>query len=184
MTAAHQLTLFLASEPRHAKSTTTEVVTSVVALGTRDAIRAPEPAASYTETAAVLDQATGSQGEGRSRRCVGGTTSRRPSALPGALTLADERDAALARHMQDEHKRRLREAADSAARFLIAREGSTCSPRVVAELYARGLGHLLLGLDRRALGSVFLKSRGYERTGEWTTEGSKCRPVPLWRLAR
>lgn len=64
---------------------------------------------------------------------------------------------------------------------LCARDGCVTSPRVLAEMRRRGLDDGTA--DARYLGAVLLPSKGWTRTGELVGEGSKCRPVPVWRRA-
>lgn len=71
------------------------------------------------------------------------------------------------------------EQATAIALELAHRDGSTCAPRVLSEMRRRGID--LETCDRRWMGAVLLPSRGWERTGEHVNEGSKARPVPLWK---
>lgn len=72
-------------------------------------------------------------------------------------------------------------AATQIARELCARDGSTCMPRVLRVMRARGWAAIMSTLDPRWSGAVLLPSRGWERTGEIVREGSRARPVPMWR---
>ena len=64
---------------------------------------------------------------------------------------------------------------------LCAHDGVVTAPRVHAEMRRRGLDDGTA--DARYLGAVLLPSKGWERTGELVGEGSKCRPVPVWKRA-
>jgi hypothetical protein len=74
-------------------------------------------------------------------------------------------------------------AASNIARELAAMDGSTCMPRVLRAMRAHGMGDALDAVDPRWSGAVLLPSRGWERTGEIAREGSRARPVPMWRRA-
>lgn len=73
------------------------------------------------------------------------------------------------------------EQATEIADELARRDGCTCAPRVLAEMRRRGIDVEVC--DRRWMGAVLLPSRGWARTGQLVGEGSKARPVPLWRRA-
>jgi hypothetical protein len=75
-------------------------------------------------------------------------------------------------------------AADRIALELAARDGSVCMPRILRALREHGYGDDLDDVDPRWTGAVLLPSRGWERTGEIVREGSRARPVPMWRRAR
>lgn len=95
------------------------------------------------------------------------------------MTGAIQRDWVLELH---QHQRPgLIATADRIARRLCESDGSTCMPRVIAEMRRLGYGPQLADQDPRWCGAVLLPSRGWERTGELVNEGSKARPVPLWR---
>jgi hypothetical protein len=98
------------------------------------------------------------------------------------LDLAAPRDRILDIHAQ--RRRYLIALADIVAHKLAANEGAVCMPRVIRELRANGHGAELDAVDPRWTGAVLLPSRGWERTGEIVREGSRARPVPMWRRAR
>lgn len=72
-------------------------------------------------------------------------------------------------------------AASRVALELAARDGVVTAPRVLREMRRRGLHDE--ACDPRYLGAVLLPSRGWMRTGELVAEGSKHRPVPVWKRA-
>ncbi len=92
-------------------------------------------------------------------------------------TMEQERDAALRRH--DERHALLLEHARRIAHELAARDGATCGPRVQRAMRERGYDDG--SADQRYLGGCCLPSLGWERTGETVREGSRARPVPMWR---
>jgi hypothetical protein len=107
---------------------------------------------------------------------------RRPPQKPAqepSLAPEDARDAVLAQHAEE--RAELIEVADQIAAELSARDGAVCMPRILAALRARGYGAKLDVLDPRWTGAVLLPTRGWERTGEIAREGSRARPVPMWR---
>lgn len=73
------------------------------------------------------------------------------------------------------------EAATAIARELTAADGSVCMPRIIRAMRAHGYGPALDLVDPRWSGAVLLPSRGWERTGEIVREGSRARPVPMWK---
>jgi hypothetical protein len=97
-----------------------------------------------------------------------------------AKTKREERDDVLAQHA--ENRERLISIADAVALEIATRDGEVCMPRVLAEMRRRGHGWLLESVDPRWSGAVLLPSRGWERTGAIVREGSRARPVPLWRI--
>jgi hypothetical protein len=94
---------------------------------------------------------------------------------------ASSRDKVLDIHAQ--YRAELIEVATGIARELSAASGATCMPRVLRALRERGYGDKLDAVDPRWSGAVLLPSRGWERTGEITREGSRARPVPMWKVA-
>lgn len=72
-------------------------------------------------------------------------------------------------------------AADIVARRLADAMGATCMPRVLRAMRELGYGPTLDSVDPRWSGAVLLPSRGWEKTGEYVPEGSRARPVPMWR---
>ena len=98
------------------------------------------------------------------------------------LDLTAPRDRALDLHVQ--RRRYLIALADLAAHGLADRDGATCMPRVLRRLRELGHGDALDAVDPRWSGAVLLPSRGWERTGESAREGSRARPVPMWRVCR
>ncbi len=97
-----------------------------------------------------------------------------PAPAPEAV-----RDGVLAQHAEE--RAEMIEVADQIAAELASRDGSVCMPRILAAMRARGYGDKLDVLDPRWTGAVLLPTRGWERTGEIAREGSRARPVPMWR---
>jgi hypothetical protein len=91
-----------------------------------------------------------------------------------------ERDRAVDMQQHGKHRETVALAVKVACE-LIALHGSTCSPRVRAEMERRGL--IPKDADRRFMGGALHPSRGFRVTGEWVPEGSKGQRVPMWRMA-
>jgi hypothetical protein len=94
------------------------------------------------------------------------------------LDLAAPRNHILDVHAK--HRAALISVADRIARELAA-NGPVCMPRVLRAMREQGYAAMLEGVDPRWTGAVLLPSRGWQRTGELVREGSRARPVPMWR---
>lgn len=89
------------------------------------------------------------------------------------------RNAVLDHHARN--RAALISAADIIARRLADALGSTCMPRVLRAMRELGYGDAMDAVDPRWSGAVLLPSRGWEKTGVYVPEGSRARPVPMWK---
>lgn len=78
----------------------------------------------------------------------------------------------------EKHRAEMVATARLIAAALAHRDGSTCAPRVLKEMRARGLN-----IEKRPMwaGCIF-RGAGWQKTGKFVHEGSHHRPAPLWEL--
>lgn len=78
----------------------------------------------------------------------------------------------------EKHRAEMVAAGRSIAAELVRRDGTTCAPRVLKEMRARGYE-----VEKRPMwaGCLF-RGAGWRKTGVVVHEGSHRRPAPLWEL--
>jgi hypothetical protein len=93
-------------------------------------------------------------------------------------TQDEARDAAL--NLLEDKRAELIACAMQIAQEIAQQLGTVTSPAVLVRLQAE-CPEAVAGVDRRFMGAVFRRSRGWTRVG-WAAQGSHSRPVSVWKL--
>lgn len=88
------------------------------------------------------------------------------------------KDAAL--NLLEEKRAELISCATQIAQEIARQQGTVTSPAVLARLQEE-FPEAVAGVDRRFMGAVFRRNRGWTRVG-WAAQGSHSRPVSVWKL--
>ena len=90
----------------------------------------------------------------------------------------EARDTAL--NLLEEKRAELISCAMQIAQEIAQQQGTVTSPAVLDRLQKEH-PEAVAGVDRRCMGAVFRRSRGWTRVG-WAAQGSHSRPVSVWKL--